>query len=189
MACEAPEDHIEFGGDCDDSDDSVHPAAVEICGDGVDNDCDGQHPSCGHQGELSLSAEESWSPGEGSWGSVAVGSSRVQGGDLAELQTSDPDQATAVLLGVQRDQIELPPSAGREPLRTESGQRDGPELDGYGDLLIGEAQGASSWVPRMTASPTGPSAPPGVERASAGRWLGWAWGAAGRLESWWVQRA
>jgi MYXO-CTERM domain-containing protein len=29
------------GGDCDDSDDSVHPGADEVCDDEVDNDCDG----------------------------------------------------------------------------------------------------------------------------------------------------
>ena len=29
------------GEDCDDGDPSIHPAAMEICEDGVDNDCDG----------------------------------------------------------------------------------------------------------------------------------------------------
>ncbi|MEE8558375.1 MAG: putative metal-binding motif-containing protein [Myxococcota bacterium] len=28
------------GGDCDESDPSISPVANEICGDGVDNDCD-----------------------------------------------------------------------------------------------------------------------------------------------------
>jgi len=28
-------------GDCDDGDEGVHPAAYEVCGDGIDNDCDG----------------------------------------------------------------------------------------------------------------------------------------------------
>jgi hypothetical protein len=29
------------GGDCWDTNDSVHPSAPEVCGDGVDNDCSG----------------------------------------------------------------------------------------------------------------------------------------------------
>ncbi len=39
VACEAPTDWITSGGDCDDGDAEIHPAAVEIC-DEQDNDCD-----------------------------------------------------------------------------------------------------------------------------------------------------
>nr|HOO45290.1 MopE-related protein [Deltaproteobacteria bacterium] len=28
-------------GDCDDSDPDIHPGAIDVCGDGIDNDCDG----------------------------------------------------------------------------------------------------------------------------------------------------
>ena len=42
--------------DCDEDDDAVNPDAVETCGDGVDDDCDGADLSCEDRfqdGELS----------------------------------------------------------------------------------------------------------------------------------------
>ena len=33
--------YTECQGDCDESDDSTHPGALDLCDDGLDNDCDG----------------------------------------------------------------------------------------------------------------------------------------------------
>jgi hypothetical protein len=40
QACEQPSGYAAEGGDCDEGDAAIHPAATELC-DGVDNDCDG----------------------------------------------------------------------------------------------------------------------------------------------------
>jgi hypothetical protein len=39
-ACAAPEDHVEAGDDCDDSDADISPSAPRVCNDGIDNTCD-----------------------------------------------------------------------------------------------------------------------------------------------------
>lgn len=46
LACEAPEGYVEEGGDCDDRDAEVHPYAQEVCGNEVDEDCDGEAAPC-----------------------------------------------------------------------------------------------------------------------------------------------
>ncbi len=40
QACTAPEGYVSDPGDCNDGDDTINPAAAELC-DGIDNDCDG----------------------------------------------------------------------------------------------------------------------------------------------------
>jgi len=44
--CALPEGYVEVAGDCDDGDTGAHPDAEEICGDGVDNDCQGGDEAC-----------------------------------------------------------------------------------------------------------------------------------------------
>ena len=51
-ACGAPVDHVADGTDCDDAAADVHPDAAEVCGDGLDQDCDGTSNGCGPGGTL-----------------------------------------------------------------------------------------------------------------------------------------
>lgn len=45
------------GNDCDDSSSSIYPGAVEVCGNGVDDDCDGQvDEGCSTGGSITLTA-------------------------------------------------------------------------------------------------------------------------------------
>ncbi|MCB9797779.1 MAG: FG-GAP repeat protein [Alphaproteobacteria bacterium] len=55
LSCEAPAEHVADDSDCDDGDAAVNPEAEEICGDGVDNDCDGGGAGCRLEGEVNVS--------------------------------------------------------------------------------------------------------------------------------------
>jgi hypothetical protein len=51
-SCAADEGWVEDDTDCDDGDELISPAAEEVCGDSVDNDCDGTANTCGLDAEL-----------------------------------------------------------------------------------------------------------------------------------------
>jgi hypothetical protein len=46
--------------DCNDDDASVNPGAVDVCGDGIDNDCDGAPPICSLDGDWSDIDDANW---------------------------------------------------------------------------------------------------------------------------------
>ena len=50
-ACEAPEDYIDRGGDCDDLEVFSNPLMIEVC-DEFDNDCDEEVDESGSLGEI-----------------------------------------------------------------------------------------------------------------------------------------
>ena len=54
MACEGEADQVRDGTDCDDSLPDVNPGELEVCNDGLDNDCDGAAPACRPEGVTPL---------------------------------------------------------------------------------------------------------------------------------------
>jgi hypothetical protein len=53
--CTQPDGYVTAGGDCDDTNALANPGLVEICGDGLDNDCDDDPSDCPMTGSRSLS--------------------------------------------------------------------------------------------------------------------------------------
>jgi hypothetical protein len=45
------------GDDCDDTDATTYPAAFDVCGDGLDQDCDGRDTACGYDGDYDLGTD------------------------------------------------------------------------------------------------------------------------------------
>ena len=58
VQCDAPENWVDNELDCDDDAADVSPAETEVCSDGIDNDCSGDAPECGLQGELDTSSAD-----------------------------------------------------------------------------------------------------------------------------------
>ena len=54
LACEMPNEYVDNTEDCDDGDNAIYPNAIEWCGDGVDNDCDGVDQTCGLYGNVAM---------------------------------------------------------------------------------------------------------------------------------------
>ncbi len=110
-----------LGDDCDDEEKTTAPYALEVCGDGIDNDCDGTGNGCVWSGELdALDADELWTGRESAslagWAlawvdwdgtgalELAVGAPGTENkGEVYGVPASAPgdslDQATWSLLG------------------------------------------------------------------------------------------
>ena len=79
MGCDGEDGSAMEGGDCNDLDPDVNPGEFEICGDGIDNDCDGGAGVCAWIDDTPVSSAEFSVYGDNSNDEIA---SSMAGGDL-----------------------------------------------------------------------------------------------------------
>jgi Putative metal-binding motif/FG-GAP repeat len=154
--CEVPPGYVTTGDDCDDTEATTHPGADEVCGDGLDNDCDGEVGACVLQGTLDL--DEADGVMTGGVGADQAGTAVAAVGDVdgdgrddlligapyADWTSSDEGMALLVL-APGAGEVSLSDAVAR--LRGASGADhagaalSGGDLngDGYSDLLVGAA--------------------------------------------------
>ncbi len=158
VACALPPGYATADDDCDDGDATVSPDATEVCGNGVDDDCDGTATGCSWSGTTSISGASAVLTGESASGLAGwvVGSAGDHDGDgvddlavVANLQGGSTScglsvGAAYVVSGTVSGTLDLARADARiYPSTTPcsfgdalaSGDTDG---DGYDDLLIAD---------------------------------------------------
>ncbi|HND30274.1 MAG TPA: putative metal-binding motif-containing protein, partial [Myxococcota bacterium] len=124
QACVAPVGAVAQGGDCDDSDPAISPAATELCG-GGDEDCDGLTDDA----DPSVSGSSTWyADGDGDgYGAVATQSCVAPAGTVA--QGGDCDDRDAAI----------------SPAATERCGGGDEDCDGLSDDADPSVSGTSTW--------------------------------------------
>ena len=74
------------GGDCNDGDPMVNPGATEVCGDGLDNDCDGTAGTCAWSGDIMVDEADFIAFGDSGNDALA---SAIAGADINGDGTTD----------------------------------------------------------------------------------------------------
>jgi hypothetical protein len=135
--CDAPTDYVDVGGDCNDEDSAINPAAEEIGDNGVDENCDGAGPSFPAGDYDESDADETIAGSTDDFG-IRVGWTDTDNDGTDELIVSGLD-TIYVFYGPQTSYTLADATWGGE-----SGGSAGESLatgdfngDGYGDVLIG----------------------------------------------------
>jgi hypothetical protein len=147
--CADPGDgYSEESGDCDDEVATVNPGATEVCGNGLDDDCDGTANGCGLEGNIDLDSGI-WitgsDAGHAAGGSVAIVPD-VNGDGFDEVLVGaygvDSVGAAYLVLGPVTADLSTA-DADLVILGTESGGALGLSVDGAGDV---DGDGAGDFI-------------------------------------------
>jgi hypothetical protein len=160
-ACRLPAAASAVGGDCDDAEALARPDGTEVCGDGIDNDCDGDARQCALAGDVVHTDAESRILGDAPsdyFGELAL--LDFDGDGVLDVVSSGTSTGTVVVSG--------PLPAGTTGTASALGQAVAPwgavaavgdvDGDGIGDLVVGngfdtERIGAAWLVYGGTTSP------------------------------------
>jgi hypothetical protein len=161
LACTAPTGSVDDATDSDDGDPSVHPDAAEVCGDGIDNDCDGVELPCAVSGLYDLEYADARL--------IGLSTSDAAGNDVAGAGDVNGDGFEDIIIGAYgvgsytgAAYLLLGPVSGDIPLSAADAAFTGAAVDdytgrkvagvgdvnadGYDDLLIGaDGAGLMGW--------------------------------------------
>lgn len=93
--CDQPSGYAESDDDCDDDDRNVNPGETEVCGNGVDDNCNSSADGCGLTGEYSLSAADLMisGPASGDFGFAVCGGGDIDGDLQDDVVVTAPSTA------------------------------------------------------------------------------------------------